>query len=300
MSMSKKGKRIMWAGIGACVLGLAMIWTPFSKPTLEQSTIVLQPKPGVAPPPGQGDVVTILYSGDGGWADLDKQLGNAFVARGIPVLGINVFKYFWRMRSTDVAAQQLDALMDKYVDQWHKKRVWLVGFSFGADVLPTIIDKLSPQNRARITQLVLLSPSRDTSFEIQFEGYMIAQGRFKAFVKTLSEKFNKVPHYNALPPVAAIDHQFPVVCYYGEDDADDSLCTDPGLPKWVTVHAKKGDHHFAGGYQPLAMQMIDELPTASASMAATPAVPATVAAPVAPASAATTATQAVTSSTASP
>ena len=250
----------MWAGIGACTLGLAMIWTPFSKPSLEQSTVVLTPAADVAAPAGDGDVLTILYSGDGGWADLDKQLGNAFVARGIPVLGINAFKYFWRMRSPDVAAAQLDALMTKYLDQWHKRRVWLVGFSFGADVLPTIIDKLSPENRARITQLVLLSPSRDTSFEIQFEGYMMAQGRFKAFVKTLSEKLNEVPHYPALPPVVALDRQFPVVCYYGLDDKGDSLCTEPGLPAWIKVYGMPGGHHFDEGYQALAGQMIDGLP----------------------------------------
>ncbi|MBA2077035.1 virulence protein [Rhodanobacter sp. PCA2] len=270
--MSKRGKRIMWAGIGVCVLGLALVWTPFSKPGLEQSAIVLAPVAGVAPPPGKDDVLTILYSGDGGWADLDKQLGSAFVARGIPVVGVNAFKYFWRSRSPDDAAAELDALMTKYLDQWHKRRVWLVGFSFGADVLPSLIDKLSPANRARIAQLVLLSPSRDTSFEIQFEGYMVAQGRFKAFVKTMLEKFNKVPHYDALPPVQALKQQFPVVCYYGKDGADDSLCTDPGLPAWVKVNAKNGDHHFEGGYQPLAAQMVGELPAAAATVA-TPAQP---------------------------
>ena len=256
----------MWTGVGVAVLGLALaVWTPFSKPSLDASTVLLTPPATLAAPAGDSDVLTILYSGDGGWADLDKQLGNAFVARGIPVVGINAFKYFWRNRPPDVAAAELDALMTKYLDARHKQRVWLVGFSFGADVLPTLIDKLSPQNRARIAQLVLLSPSRDASFEIQFEGYMMAQGRIKAFVKTLLEKFNKVPHYDALPPVVAIDHAFPVVCYYGRQEADDSLCTDPGLPEWVTVHAKNGDHHFEGGYQPLAAQMINELPRQAAT-----------------------------------
>lgn len=259
----------MWASVGVCALVLAAISTPFSKPSLEQSTIVLTPAADMTAPAGDGDVLTILYSGDGGWADLDKQLGNAFVARGIPVLGINVFKYFWRMRPPDVAAAQLDALMTKYLDQWHKRRVWLVGFSFGADVLPTIIDKLSPENRARITQLVLLSPSRDTSFEIQFEGYMMAQGRFKAFVKTLLEKFNKVPHYPALPPVVTLDHQFPVVCYYGLDDKDDSLCTKPGLPAWIKVYGMPGGHHFDEGYQALAAQMIGGLPASATAAAET-------------------------------
>ena len=257
----------MWAASGACVLGLALLWNPFARPSLEKSMLAVPAASGVQAPAGDGNVLTILYSGDGGWADLDKQLGNAFAARGIPVLGINGFKYFWRSRSPDEAAEQLDALITKYSAQWHKPRIWLVGFSFGADVLPTIIDKLSAANRARITQLVLLSPSRDTSFEIQFEGYMITQGRIKAFVKTVLEKFNKVPHYDAMPPLRALDNQPPTVCYYGLDEADDSLCTMPGLPAWVTVHAKKGDHHFAGGYQPLAAQMLRELPANAASAA---------------------------------
>ncbi len=256
----------MWAASGACVLGLALLWNPFARPSLEKSVVMVPAASGVQAPVGEGNVLTILYSGDGGWADLDKQLGSAFAARGIPVLGVNAFKYFWRSRSPDEAAEQLDALITKYSAQWHKPRIWLVGFSFGADVLPTIIDKLSPANRARITQLVLLSPSRDTSFEIQFEGYMITQGRIKAFVKTVLEKFNNVPHYDAMPPLQALDNHPPTVCYYGLDEADDSLCTMPGLPTWVTVHAKKGDHHFAGGYQPLAAQMLQELPASAASV----------------------------------
>ena len=274
----------MGSVVGACVLGFALFWNPFARPSLEKSIVTVPPAPGVQAPAGKDDVLTILYSGDGGWADLDKQLGGAFAARGLPVLGVNSFKYFWRARPPDVAAQQLAALITDSLAKWHKQRVWLVGFSFGADVLPTLIDKLSPAARSRITQLVLLSPSHDATFEIQFEGYMAAQGRFKAFVKTLSEKFNKVPEYPALPPVVALDNRFPVVCYYGKDDADDSLCTVQGLPAWVTVHGEAGGHHFDEGYQRLAEQMIDGLP--AGNMSAPPAAVASTAVPASAASAA--------------
>ncbi|MEO5813017.1 MAG: AcvB/VirJ family lysyl-phosphatidylglycerol hydrolase [Rhodanobacter sp.] len=250
----------MLSGLGVCVLGLAVIWNPFTHVSLDNATVVVPAAMQVTPPSGRDDVLVIVYSGDGGWADLDKQLGNAFAARGLPVLGVNTFKYYWRMRTADESAAQLDALMTKYLEQWHKQRVWLVGFSFGADVLPTIIDKLSPENRARIAQLVLLSPSRDFSFEIQFEGYMVSQGRFKAFVKRQLEKFNKVPHYPTLPPVQAMQRQLPVVCYYGTDDADESLCTIAGLPRWIQVYPENGGHHFDGGYAPLAARLIEQLP----------------------------------------
>lgn len=261
MNIVKKAKWAAWIGACAIVLGgCAMLWNPFGRPSLEQSTIVLTPAPGVAPPAGKDDVLTILYSGDGGWADLDKQLGTVFAARGIPVLGINSFKYFWRDRSPDVAAQQLDTLITTGLAKYHRQRIWLVGFSFGADALPSLIDRLPASTRARITQLVLLSPSRDLTFEIQFEGYMMAQGRIKALVKTVAEKFNQVPHYPTLPRVAALHDQFPVACYYGLDDKADSLCTEPGLPSWVQVDGKPGGHHFKEGYLALAEQMLDQLP----------------------------------------
>lgn len=272
----------MWTTVGACVLGFALFWNPFARPSLERSVVVVPPAPGVQAPAGKADVLTILYSGDGGWADLDKQLGTAFAARGIPVLGINSFKYFWRARSPDVAGRQLDALITESLAKWHKQRVWLVGFSFGADALPTLIDKLSPVARSRITQVVLLSASRDISFEIQLEGYMKPQGRLKMLVKNLSDAFNKVPDYPALPPVVALDNQFPVVCYYGKGDADDSLCTEQGLPAWVTVHGEAGGHHFDEGYQRLAEQMIDGLP-------AQPVLPPAAASAVVPARAASAA-----------
>lgn len=251
----------MLAAVGSCVLGIAMIWNPFARVSLEKATVVLPAgRAAEAPPTGSGDVLAIIYSGDGGWADLDKQLGNAFAARGIPVLGVSTFKYFWRNRSPEQSAEQLDALMGKYLAQWHKRRVWMVGFSFGADVLPTIIGKLSPANRERITQLVLLSPGRDLNFEIELEGYMIKQGWLKEHLKELMQHINPVEHYPSLPPLRALQGKPPVVCYYGTDDAGDSLCDEPGLPAWVTVHAKKGGHHFDGGYPPLAAQMLRELP----------------------------------------
>jgi type IV secretory pathway VirJ component len=255
----------MLAVVGAGVLGVAMIWSPWSRVSLEKATVVMLPVPAIttAPPAGRADVMAIIYSGDGGWADLDRRLGVAFIDRGIPVLGVNSFKYYWHERTPAQSAQELDALMTKYLGVWGKKRIWLVGFSFGADVLPTIVDKLSAANRARITQLVLLSPSRDVTFEIEMEGYMIKQGWLKQHLKTALQHINPIRHYNALPPLKALQGKPQVVCYYGLDDAGDSVCDQPGLPAWVTVYAKKGGHHFDGGYQPLVKQMLDELPAAA-------------------------------------
>jgi type IV secretory pathway VirJ component len=273
MNMTHRGKWIAWLalGVGVPVAAWAAFWNPFARPSLEASTILLLPPASVASPAGDGDVLTVLYSGDGGWADLDKELGTEFAAHGIPVIGVNSFKYFWRSRPPEVAAGDLDVLITKYLAEWHKHRVWLVGFSFGADALPSIIGHLSPDVRARITQLVLLSPSHDVTFEIQFQGYMIGQGRIKAFLTKVTGLFNQVPEYPALPPVVALDDKFPVACYYGLDDKDDTLCNEPGLPAWMEVYGLPGGHHFDEGYQRLAAQLIDRLPASTRAVAPAPA-----------------------------
>lgn len=100
---------------------------------------------------------------------------------------------------------------------------------------------------------------------------MIKQGWWKEHLKTLLQSINPIPHYDTMPPLQALQNQPPVVCYYGLDDSDDSICSESNLPKWVQVHAKKGDHHFDGGYQPLAKQMLDELPVRAPTISEAPA-----------------------------
>jgi type IV secretory pathway VirJ component len=148
--------------------------------------------------------------------------------------------------------------MTRYLGAWSKRRVWLVGFSFGADVLPTLVDKLSPANRARITQMVLLSPSRDGTFEIELQGYMITQGGVKEHLKTVLQRVNPIRHYDPLPRLQALHGQPPVVCYYGLEDAADSICDEPGLPGWVTVHAKRGGQQAINEELQTVLQMLVE------------------------------------------
>jgi type IV secretory pathway VirJ component len=255
----KRGKKIV---LGACIVllgGVALIWHPWTHVSLEDATIVMPATAGSTPPPGKDDVLAIVYSGDGGWADLDRQMGDAFVARGIPVLGVSMLPYFWRARSPDVAARELDALITAHLASTGKRRVWLVGFSFGADVLPTILNKLTPASRSRVTQLVLLSASRTANFEIELQGYM-RESWFSTQLKTLLQWVNPVPHYDALPPLLALQGNPPVTCYYGVEDIKDSVCAGSTLPQWIKVHQMPGDHHFDGDYHALANRLIDELP----------------------------------------
>ncbi|PWK84344.1 AcvB/VirJ family lysyl-phosphatidylglycerol hydrolase [Fulvimonas soli] len=257
-----------WPRRIALVLALLAVagvlaWRPWSHPTLAEASVVLPAPAGVTPLAGRGDVLAVVFSGDGGWRDLDKQLGEQLNARGIPVVGVSMLEYYWHGGSAGRTARELDALLDAQLAALHKRRLWFVGFSFGADVLPTVIGHLRHEHRARIAQLVLLSPTQDLNFEIELEGYMQQRlGWLQSMLKSIQERLKPVPHYPALPPLLALGAHPPVECYYGTDEADDTICTDPRLPPWVRVHAMAGDHHMGGDYGRLAQAMIAGLPAA--------------------------------------
>ncbi|HET6554124.1 MAG TPA: AcvB/VirJ family lysyl-phosphatidylglycerol hydrolase [Dyella sp.] len=241
------------AGVGVWV------WQPWHHVTLDEAIVSVPAKAGVVPMAGREDVVAVFYSGDGGWRDLDQSLGKIIASHGIPVEGVSLLQYYWREKSAAESAADLDALIARLVASGEKKRIWLIGFSFGADVLPSVVGQLSPEGRARIAQIVMLSPSMDVNFEIEMEGYM-REGWWKTHTQDFFQWLNPVRHYDAHAPLLALEGHPPVVCYYGLEDKDDTICAEPGLPAWIKVYEKKGDHHFDYNYEGLARQMIEDLP----------------------------------------
>jgi type IV secretory pathway VirJ component len=252
-----------WKWTGGIVLVVAAVglflWHPWHRVSLDEASFVFPGAPGVTPPPELSDVMVVLYSGDGGWSDLDQGLGKALVDRGIPVYGVSSFKYFWRPQLPEVTGPELDDMLAEYLPKWHKKRVLLVGFSFGADVVPSILAQASPATRAAIAQIVLLSPSRDVNFEIEMEDYMVANW-FTTKTRLFTEWVHPIPHYPAVPPLAALDGKPPVACYYGKEQLLESLCTATDLPRWVGVHPMPGTHHFDANYPALATRMVNDFP----------------------------------------
>lgn len=85
--------------------------------------------------------MTLFYSGDGGWRDLDQQVAQAMAADGFPVVGVDAMRYFWQHKSPEQASQDLSQLMQQYCEKWGAKHFVLAGFSFGADVLPALYNR---------------------------------------------------------------------------------------------------------------------------------------------------------------
>ena len=185
-------------------------------------------------PASNNDIFAIILSGDGGWADLDRDFGNAFQSRGLSTVGFDCLQYFWKPREPAEVSRDLDAVIRCYMEVWKKKRVLLVGYSFGADWLPLLVNRLPSDLQGRVHQVVLLAPSESVNVEIK-----------------MGDWFQDVQRPGALNVVleAARIHQ-PVLCVYGAEEEDKSIC--PRLKGSNVRHLRMpGGHHFDKQYSPI-------------------------------------------------
>ncbi|MFK0086462.1 virulence factor family protein [Pseudomonas sp. NPDC090755] len=197
--------------------------------------------PVVEVPAGQTtDTVTLFLSGDGGWRDLDRDVAGEMAKLGYPVVGIDTLRYYWQHKTPEQSAIDLSELMQHYRQKWGTKRFVLTGYSFGADVLPAIYNRLPAEDQQRIDAVILLAFARSGSFEIEVEGWLGNAGK----------EAPTGPEMARLPAAK-------VVCIYGEEEADESGCTDHTA---VGERLKlPGGHHFDENYPALAKRLIGDI-----------------------------------------
>jgi type IV secretory pathway VirJ component len=178
------------------------------------------------------DRLAVVLSGDGGWADLDKQFGIAFQARGVATLGINCLRYFWKPRHPEEVSSNLERALRYYLAAWHKQRLLLVGYSFGANWLPFLVNRLPDDLRKRITLVALLSPGQYANLEIKVGDWI---------------KSN-IHRPGALPTQEEAQRMgVPTLCVWGTQDSEPSIC--PALSgSNVRKLPRPGGHHYDWDY----------------------------------------------------
>jgi type IV secretory pathway VirJ component len=187
------------------------------------------------------DTLAILLTGDGGWADIDKGIAGALAAHGLPILGWSSLEYYWSPRTPDGAARDLEAIIRHYLVARNKSRVLLVGFSFGADVLPFLASRLPADLRSRVAGVALIGLSPHAQFEFHITGWLGGHGD---------------SNFPTAPEVARL-RGMSVVCLQGEDD-EDSACRDipAGLARTLVL---PGGHHLGGDYSRVGALIMDAL-----------------------------------------
>ena len=203
--------------------------------TLGLPLTLLEAKPAM-------DTMAIIYSGDGGWRDIDSQVGEALRARGIPVVGVDSLRYFWSKQEPQQTADDLSRIIDTYARQWNVKHVLLIGYSFGADVLPATYNLLPDDTKSRVPQITLMALSHQVDYEISVDGWLGVAGKGEAG--------------DPVNDIAKIDAK-KVQCIYGKDEEEDACPTLKD--KGIEMIGIDGGHHFDGDYEAMAGRIIDSL-----------------------------------------
>ncbi|MBL8584051.1 MAG: virulence factor family protein [Rhizobiaceae bacterium] len=183
--------------------------------------------------------VAVLVSGDGGWRDLDKTIGEWLSTQGVHVVGLDALHYFWSKRTPQELAADVEALV-KDADPGGALPVMLIGYSFGADTLPFAYPLLPKPLQDRTKVIALMAPGQSTSFQVTISGWLGIDDS----------------GYSVVPAIAALPADR-VICIYGKEEGE-SACPDPTL-RSVSVLETDGGHHFDGDYTGIAQKFLDRL-----------------------------------------
>jgi type IV secretory pathway VirJ component len=177
------------------------------------------------------DTFAIIVTGDGGWRALDRDIARDLNAAGVSVVGLVSPEFFSERRTANEASHELSALIDRYSIEWDRPNVVLVGYSRGAGVLPFMISRLSPADRARIRTVALIGLERDIDFKTSPKSLIWPD----ADDLTIPVR----PELRKIRPI-------PVLCFSGTTDRD-AICRDlpPDLATAVLI---PGGHHVGGNY----------------------------------------------------
>lgn len=188
--------------------------------------------PAATQAPGR-DEMAVLLSGDGGWAVTDKGLAASLSKGGIPVVGWNALRYFIRRKKPDQVGRDLERVLRVYLPLWHKEKVILIGYSFGADVMPFMVTRLPPDLAEKVSLIVLMGPTGTADFHFHPSEWL------------------RKPSDDSLPMLPELEklRGREILCAYGRKEKD-SFCLH--LDGLAHLLVRPGGHIVGKDYGPVA------------------------------------------------
>jgi type IV secretory pathway VirJ component len=165
-------------------------------------------------------------TGDGGMRGFDVKLTDEFKNHRFSYIILNAYKYFWSPKSPDQLASDIVPIIKDYLAKWSKTAIVLSGYSFGAEVIPFLFNRLPEELKEKVKLVVLLSPASTSDFTIHLADMIGADNTYANDVVKEVEKIKK-------PPVLTI---------FGEKE-DSSFPSNHQQDNYQTLFIK-GNHHF--------------------------------------------------------
>ncbi len=172
--------------------------------------------------------LVFLISGDGGFNNFEESVCNEFAKKGYSVIALDALKYFWKRKDIFSTAADVNNLVSFYQNYWKKSEIIFVGYSFGADAIPVIVNHLDAKLKSQTKLVGLLSPSTWADLEVHV-GEMLSLVSKERLYDVASE-INRLSFTHTL-------------CIYGDNEKEEikSKISNPEV-EFVTV---KGGHHFS-------------------------------------------------------
>ncbi len=210
-------------------------------PVLFSSKIIAQNLPVKEWPASTHDKPAIFYiSGDGGFNKFSTALCQSLNKKGYDVYALNARSYFDDKKTPERTAADVKNYLSKKLAGRKNKQVVLVGYSFGADVLPFILNRL-PKNVLDVPVSFIMAASGSTDFEIHWSD--IFGGNTKRDMDVVSE-INKLNDEN-------------IVIINGSDEHD--LALNKISLKKYTHEVLPGGHHFDGDTEEITNVILNHI-----------------------------------------
>lgn len=195
----------------------------------------------VAPTAADNGRIVLMLTGDGGWAGLDKGVAEALASEGSRVIGFSTLKFFWEKRTPEATVDAAHRVLAHYAQQYPQARFAIVGYSFGASLVPYILNHLPAELRQRIDGATMISPDDEAVFEIK-----------------IGDWFGGAHHDGTLPVLPEVARStLAITCIHGSEETD-SFCASAKDPKLV-VRSLPGGHHYDGDYAALGRLIVEKL-----------------------------------------
>jgi type IV secretory pathway VirJ component len=181
----------------------------------------------------------VYLSGDGGMNSFTTSLVQSLNKKGYAILALDSKSYFWKKKDPQEFASAMSQSISNYLKAEKLSSFIVLGYSFGAAVSPFLVTRLPQNLHSKCKDLVLLSVSAHTEFEVKVLD-MLGWGSKKD--ENVIAELNKV--------------SLPVILFFGKDEIDFPA-------NKVTIHKQvivmDGGHHYDNDIVDLSDKIINKI-----------------------------------------
>ena len=184
---------------------------------------------------GSNKPVIFYISGDAGFSRFSKKLSSNLHGYGYDVFTLDSKTYFWRKKTPEQTSKDIAKFLQKTIKNRPNKKIILMGFSFGCDVLPTVYNLFPQDLKKNVEKIILIGPSKTAEFEVHLENYLVREpeGTFETF-----------------PEINKIGDK-PVIMIMSNYEVQHFPYKEVKLKNFRYVHVN-GDHHYSNNTPMLA------------------------------------------------